>query len=500
MVMVLRLVPCERRIVDQVVLLQMADDPIGWHPMSTTSNLPTLRCVVSVSGIRGIIGDTLNIDEILRVAAAYGMAIAPGGTVVMGRDSRPTGPLVAQAVAAGLRAVGCRVIDIGLVPTPTVPIMIGELKAQGGIQISASHNPAEWNALKLFSGEGRNVDQAQLDVVLAAYATAPTWQRFAGCGGFRTIDTALDVHLERILKVVDAELIRRANFRVVIDSVNGAGSAIGPKLLAALGCRVVPLYTRPDQLFPRDPEPTAHNVRHLGGVVRAMDADVGFVQDPDADRLAIVDDRGTYLGEEYTLVLCAAARLAAEHLAGTTNMVVCTNLSTSRMLEDVAARFNARVVRSKVGEAHVVSAMQAEHAVIGGEGNGGIIDPRVVWGRDSQIGMALVLEYMARAKQPLSEVVNTIPRYAIHKEKIGIDRAGVTRAIDLVRVHPLAQGAELISMDGLKLVWPDRWVHLRASGTEPVSRVIAEAPTAEAARELCASVRSVMGGIAVLEH
>ncbi len=466
--------------------------------MSNLPSLAPLRCVVSVSGIRGIIGDTLNIDELLRLAAAFGTTLAPGGTVILGRDSRPTGPLVSQAVAAGLRAVGCRVIDIGLVPTPTVPIMITELNAQAGIQISASHNPAEWNALKLFTGEGRNVDQAQLDRVLAAYVTAPTWQGYARCGGYRSVDNALDVHLERVLRVIDVELIRRANLSVVLDSVNGAGSAIGPKLLTALGCRVVPLYTRPDQLFPRDPEPTAHNVRHLGGVVRAMDADIGFVQDPDADRLAIVDDRGTYLGEEYTLVLCAAARLAAEHLAGTKNLVVCTNLSTSRMLEDVAARFGARVVRAKVGEAHVVSSMQAEHAIIGGEGNGGIIDPRVVWGRDSQIGMALVLEYLARAKQPLSEVVNTIPRYAIHKEKIGLDRAGVTRAIDLVRAHSLAKGAEMIVIDGLKLVWSDRWVHLRASGTEPMSRVIAEAPTADIARELCATVRAAMGGVEVL--
>ncbi len=461
--------------------------------MTITSAPVSLRCVVSVSGIRGIIGDTLNIDELLRLAAAYGTALAPGGLVVLGRDSRPTGPLVAQAVAAGLRAAGCSVVDIGLVPTPTVPIMIEELKAQGGIQISASHNPAEWNALKLFSGAGRNVDQAQLDQVLAAYAQPPAWQGFARCGGFRTIDTALDVHLERILRVVDVELIRRANLTVVLDSVNGAGSAIGPKLLAALGCRVVPIYTRPDQLFPRDPEPTAHNVRHLGGVVRAMDADIGFVQDPDADRLAIVDDRGSYIGEEYTLVLCAAARLAAEHLAGTANLVVCTNLSTSRMLEDVAARFKARVVRSQVGEAHVVTAMQHERAVIGGEGNGGIIDPRVVWGRDSQIGMALVLEYLARAKQPLSEVVNAIPRYAIHKEKLALDRAGVTRAIEVVARHPLAQGAEVITLDGLKLVWPDRWMHLRASGTEPMSRVIAEAPTPDQARDLCAQVRAVIG-------
>ena len=461
-------------------------------------SIPSLRCVVSVSGIRGIIGETLDLDELLRLAAAYGSTLAPRGTVVLGRDSRPTGAMVAQVVAAGLRGVGCNVVEIGIVPTPTVPIMITELGAQGGIQISASHNPAEWNALKLFSGAGRNVDQGELDQVIAAYAKPSDWQRFDTCGGYRTIDTALDVHIARVLAQVDVELIRKAKLRVVIDSVNGSGSVIAPKLLAALGCQVVPLYTRPDQLFPRDPEPTAANVRHLGGVVRAMDADVGFVQDPDADRLAIIDDRGIYIGEEYTLVLCSAARLSAAHLAGQTGLVACTNLSTSRMLEDVAARFGGTVIRSKVGEAHVVGAMQANQALIGGEGNGGIIDPRVVWGRDSQIGMALVLEYLARAKQPLSEVVATIPVYAIHKEKIGVDRAGVTRAIEVVRAHRLAQGAELITLDGLKLVWKDRWVHLRASGTEPVSRVIAEAPTPDEARRLCAEVRQAMGDVPVL--
>ncbi len=458
-----------------------------------------LRCVVSVSGIRGIIGDTLNLDELMRLAAAYGRAIAkPGGTVVLGRDTRPTGAMVAQIVAGALRGVGCRVVDIGIVPTPTVPIMIGELHATGGIQVSASHNHVEWNALKLFSGTGRNVDQAQLDAVLAAYVQGPHWQRWDGCGGYRHDDSAIDVHIARVLKAVDVELIRAAKLKVVVDSVNGAGSAIASKLLSALGCQAIPLYARPDQLFPRDPEPTAHNVRHLGGVVRAMDADVGFVQDPDADRLAIVDDRGTYIGEEYTLVLCAAARMAAAKHAGETNLVAATNLSTSRMLDDVAARLGGTVIRAKVGEANVVDAMQAGNALIGGEGNGGIIDPRVVWGRDSQTGMALVLEYLARLKQPLSEVVDTIPRYAIHKEKIALDRAGVQAGIARLDGHPLAAGATLDTRDGLKLTWKDRWVHLRASGTEPASRVIGEAPTINEAREICRQVREAIGSPALI--
>lgn len=468
--------------------------------MSTTKTSAELRCVVSISGLRGIVGDTITIPEVLGLAAAFGVAIAQGGPVVLGRDSRPTGAMFAQAVAAGLRSVGCHVIEIGVVPTPTVPIMINELGASGGIQVSASHNNIEWNALKFFAGSGRNVDQAQLDAVLAAYRSGVATARWNAIGGYRTRSDAIGIHIDRVLKIADIELIRAAKLRVLIDSVNGAGSAIAPELLARLGCEVIPVYTRPDQPFPRDPEPTAANVRLTGAMVRAADADIGFVQDPDADRLAVIDDRGTYIGEEYTLVLCAAARFAAASAEGITGAIACTNLSTSRMLEDVAARHGGRVVRSKVGEANVVDAMQAEHALIGGEGNGGVIDPRVVWGRDSQTGMALILELLARVKQPLSEVIAAIPRYAMHKEKVALDRAAVTAALPRVQADPLAHGAVIDSRDGLKLTWPDRWVHLRASGTEPVSRIISEAPTASAAADLAARVRAVCGATVVTGH
>ncbi len=455
-----------------------------------------LACVVSVSGIRGIVGETLDVDQVLALAAAYGRTIACGGVVVLGRDSRPTGELFAQAAAAGLRAVGCTVVDIGMVPTPTVPITILALGAAGGIQISASHNHVEWNALKLFSGRGRNVDQAELERVLACYREGARWSDWQEVGGSRVHGEAVEHHCQRVLAAVDGGLIRAARLRVVIDSVNGAGSRLAPDLLGRLGCEVVPLYTRPDQIFPRDPEPTAANVSLTGAVVAATRAHLGFVQDPDADRLAIIDGDGRYIGEEYTLVLCAAARLAALRAgaagAGAAPVVV-TNLSTSRMLEDVAARYGARVVRSKVGEAHVVDAMQAHGAVIGGEGNGGIIDPRVVAGRDSHIGMALVLEYLARSGGTLAQLVAGIPRYAIHKEKVQLDRAAVAAAIPILRAHALAQGAEISTSDGLKLSWPDRWVHLRASGTEPASRVIAEAPSAAEALHLAAAVRQAIG-------
>ncbi len=332
--------------------------------------------------------------------------------------------------------------------------------------------------------------------MLAAYAEAPAWQRWAGVGGHRHLDGALAVHRDRVLAAVDVDLIRAARLSVVIDSVNGAGSELAPDLLGRLGCRVIPLYTRPDQVFPRDPEPTAANVTETGAVVRAVGADLGFIQDPDADRLAIIDETGRYIGEEYTLVLCAAGRLAAAPAGA----IACTNLSTSRMLEDVAARAGARVERSRVGEAHVVDAMQQHGALIGGEGNGGVIDPRVVWGRDSHIGMALVLEYVARQKSALSKVIAAIPSYAIHKEKIAMDRAAVTAAIPRVRAHALAQGATVDTRDGLKLSWPDRWVHLRASGTEPVSRVIAEAPSRQEATHLAELVRHAAGATLAANH
>jgi phosphomannomutase len=459
---------------------------------------PPLHCVVSVSGIRGVIGDTLNIEQVMGLAAAFGIAVAHCDTVVVGRDSRATGAMLAQAVAAGLRSVGCSVIDLGVVPTPTVAIAVKDLGAAGGIQISASHNPAEWNALKFFNRSGRNVDQRELDWILEVYKDPPMGRhrRWDAVGQYRQHDGAIAAHAARVVGAVDAAAIRHAGLKVLIDCVNGAGAMMAPRLLLDLGCQVTAVHARADLPFPRDPEPTAANVRHLGALVRAADADVGFVQDPDADRLAIVDETGRYIGEEYTLVLCAAARLAA---AGA-GAVACTNLSTSRMLEDVAARSGGSVVRAKVGEANVVDAMQSSKAVVGGEGNGGVIDPRVVMGRDSHIGMALVLELLAKAKAPLSEVLRGIPSYSIHKEKVDIDRAAVTAAMPRLRTAVWAQGAQVDERDGIKLSWPDRWVHLRASGTEPVSRVIAEAPTAEAAERLAAQVREAAGATVIDNH
>ncbi|MFM2090246.1 MAG: Phosphoglucosamine mutase [Planctomycetota bacterium] len=447
---------------------------------------PALSCVASVSGIRGVIGDSLTPDQVLYLAAAFGSAIAGRGPVVLGRDSRPTGEMLMHAAAAGLRGVGCEVIEIGIVPTPTVALEVLHHRAAGGIQVSASHNGVEWNALKLINDQGRTCTADQLEWTINTYNDIPVgmWRRWDGCGRMRRDEGAVERHIERVLAAVDARLIRSAAIPVAVDCVNGAGAVMAPELLRRLGCKVTVIDGRPDQPFPRNPEPTVANAAATAAMTAASGAQVGFIQDPDADRLALVDGRGRYIGEEYTLAVCADARLA-QHTGGG---VAVTNLSTSRMLDDVAARHGARVVRTRVGEANVLDGMARHGAVIAGEGNGGVIDPRVVHGRDSHIGMALVLERMAASGSDLAGLVAAIPAYAMRKARVALDRSDVAAAIERVAAGAVAQGAAVDRQDGLKLSWGDRWVNLRASGTEPVARIIAEAPDEAAAAALVAAV------------
>ena len=449
------------------------------------SRPPALTCVASVSGIRGVVGDSLDPDQVLYLAAAFGSAIAGRGAVVLGRDSRPTGEMLMQAAAAGLRGVGCDVIDIGVVPTPTVALEVLHHRAAGGIQISASHNPVEWNALKLINDQGRTCTADQLEWTLNTYSDIPVgmWRRWDSCGRLRRDDGAVERHIARVLAAVDTRMIRASAIPVAVDCVNGSGSVMAPELLRQLGCSVTVIDGRPDQPFPRNPEPTVTNAARTAAMVAAAGAQVGFIQDPDADRLALVDGGGRYIGEEYTLVLCADARLAAQ--AGG---VAVTNLSTSRMLDDVAQRHGARVVRTRVGEANVLDGLARHGAVIAGEGNGGVIDPRVVHGRDSHIGMALLLERMAATGSDLAGLVAAIPAYAMRKARVALDRSEVPAAIERVATSTLAHGATIDRQDGLKLSWGDRWVNLRASGTEPVARIISEAPDEATAASLVTAV------------
>ncbi len=453
-----------------------------------------LRCVVSVSGLRGIVGESLDPVTVLALAQACVQVMGNDRPLVIGRDSRPSGAMLVQAAAAGAMAAGADVIDLGIVPTPTVPLAVTRLEAAGGIQVSASHNPGHWNALKFYGPSGRNVDQAQLDAILAAYQALDLdrCQPAAGCGRMQAAPDALGWHLAAVVAAVDTEAIRARGYRVLIDCVNGAGARLGPRLLAALGCQVTAIHADPELPFPRDPEPTADHLRQTCALVAAAGVDLAFVQDPDADRLAIIDGQGRYIGEEYTFALCAAARLAAARQQGAKRPAACTNVSTSRLVDLLAAPIGAEVHRTPVGEAHVLDAMDACGAVIGGEGNGGVIDPRVVACRDSHIAMALVLECMAQRDHRLEDIVDSLPPCHMHKEKIVLDRQAVNAAMPQLRSASWAADAVCDTTDGIKFLWPDSWVHLRASGTEAASRIIAEAPTIEAARTLAARVRACL--------
>lgn len=436
--------------------------------------------IVSVSGIRGIIGEGLTPEPALRFAAALGTSFK-GGRVVVSRDSRPSGLVIRHAVLAGLMGTGCEAHDLGIAPTPTVGLAVRRLGAAGGIQISASHNPAPWNGLKLFGADGAVLSPAAGREIQSAYlagrfAYAP-WDRL---GSLVDCQAAEGWHRERVLELVDSAAIRAREFRVLLDSNAGAGGRLGTNLLDALGCQATVLGANPDGGFLHPPEPLAENLTGVLAKVREAKADIGFVLDPDADRLAILDERGSYIGEELTLALAVQCRLRQA------KGPVVINMSSSRVTEDICKKAGVACHRSAVGEANVVAKMREVDALIGGEGNGGVIDPRVGWVRDPFLGIGLVLQLMAEERRPLSAIVADLPRYAIVKDKYSVSREKLPAVQDALEKR-FAE-AKPNRVDGLRLDWADRWVHIRGSNTEPIVRVIAEAPTEEQAKELCAAV------------
>lgn len=450
--------------------------------MSSAENSSAL--IVSVSGIRGIVGASLTPAVAMEFAAVFGTPLA-GQKVVVSRDGRSTGTMLRHAVHAGLLSVGCRVEDVDICATPTCGFFVKYSGAAGGIQITASHNPPAWNGLKLFRAEGFVLSPE----AGARIANDYRQRRFSYVGWDRiprveVIDDPHRPHLERVLSCVDVEAIKRQRFRVVLDANHGSGATFGPRLLEALGCDVTIVGAEPDGRFEHEPEPIEENLRGLCQTVRAKGFDVGFATDPDADRLAIVDETGRYIGEEYTLALAIKHRLSQQMGA------VVINGSTSRISEDAARHVGARVLRTKVGEVHVAERMIAEDAVIGGEGNGGVIDPRVGYIRDSAIGMAMTLEYLARQGRPLSALVDEIPRYAIRKEKFPVDRERLSGKLDLVARE--FRDGQVDREDGVRIDFPEGWVQLRGSNTEPIVRVIAEARSEDQARRWCDSVRQIL--------
>ena len=422
--------------------------------------------MIGVSGVRGIVGETLTPLLAVRFSSAFGTMLG-GGTVVVGRDSRPSGEAVASAIAAGLLATGCQVVDLGIVSTPGLTVMIDELSAAGGVMITASHNPSQWNGFKFFRPDGIDLSAEQGARLRGIYESGAF--RLVGTDGYRPLvqdNTVHTRHIARLLAVADRPAIAARKLKVVLDCNHGAGAVATPQLLSELGCQVHVLGAEPDGRFDHTPEPIIENLGGACQAVKSLGADVGLVQDPDADRLALIDETGRFIGEEYTLALSALYRL--EEQAGP----VAANLSTSRMIDDVAARFGQKCFRTPVGEVNVADRMVAEGCVIGGEGNGGVIDPRICPIRNSLAGMVLVLGLLARRGKPLSEIVRQLPAYTMIKRKAEAPREAVARLVE--QLPSAFPEARCDTQDGVRLDWSEGWVHVRPSNTEPIYRSIGE--------------------------
>lgn len=431
----------------------------------------------SVSGIRGIVGESFTPELLIAAGAAFAK-YAKYGTVVVGRDSRPTGEAISMNIISILLLSGCDVVDIGVVPTPTVQIMVEELKAAGGIVISASHNPVEWNALKLINSSGTFLSPADIAKLFTLMEKKPLYKKWDKVGNLTVHNNANAIHMKRVLDVVDVELIKKKKFHVVLDSVNGAGSVITPELLNSLNCKVTMINCTPDGIFPRGAEPLPENLTQLSEAVIKNRADIGFAQDPDADRLAIVDEKGKPLGEEYTVTM------VTDHLLLKEKGRVVVNLSTTKAVEDVATKHGVQFARAIVGEINVVEEMKKKGARIGGEGNGGVISPEIHLGRDSLAGIVYILEMMAKRDKKISDIMKDMPAYYMKKGKVTLKQG-----TDIDKIFSSITGKfsseKMSQIDGLRIDFKKNnefmngWVHLRSSNTEPVFRIISESDSAE---------------------
>ncbi len=441
---------------------------------------------VSVAGVRGIWKESLFPETVFRYASAFGSYLQ-GGKVVLGRDTRTTGELFASAALAGLIAAGCGVTDIDVAPTPTCQLSVKTFQADGGLIVTASHNPVEWNGLKFVNRNGEFFSPDEHEA----------FQRIVGSNSTKLADAfhlkpahrtqeyhqrAIQAHIEKIAQQIDAAAIRMKQFSVVLDAVNGAGSRLLIPLLKHLHCSITELNCLENGLFPRGPEPLKENLSMLCDLVREKEADIGFAVDPDADRLSLVTEKGEALGEELTLPL------AAQHLLRRTggNETVVTNLSTSMAIDRVAEKYGAKVIRTKIGEAHVVSGMKEHRCIVGGEGNGGVIVPAVHFARDTGVGIGMILDSMTETGKTLSELSGEIPKYVIVKKKMDCDQNRIPDILNhLEKQYP---DAEADRTDGVKLLWKNRWIHVRKSGTEGLLRVFAEAATFDEANTMADSV------------
>jgi phosphomannomutase len=452
--------------------------------------------MISVSGMRGHVGTDLTPELVARHAAALGAWVRSAAmgvgrpAVVLGRDARTSGPMFARAAAAGLMSVGVDVVDLGVVPTPTVQLAVEHHHAGAGLILTASHNPIEWNALKFVGPDGIFLDAAAGERVRALAEQGPTRAGWDGIGELRDDPEAVGRHLEAILRlpVIGVAAIRRRQFHVALDCVRGAGAVAIPPLLERLGCKVSGINLEADGRFPRPPEPVPENLGELGQLVRESGADLGLAVDPDVDRLAVVDESGRAIGEDYTLAFAVRAVLDGRSKPAT-NPTVVVNLSTSLVVEDAARAVGATVLRAPVGEANVARTIRERGAIIGGEGNGGVMYPALHIGRDAPLGVALILHLLATSGVTVSGLVEASPRYSIVKAK-GPRSSQLGPLYERLRRRFADAAAD--DRDGLRLSWADRWLHIRPSGTEPIVRLIAEAPTPSEAEALVAAGRELL--------
>ncbi|MBL4888805.1 MAG: phosphoglucosamine mutase [Candidatus Lindowbacteria bacterium] len=443
------------------------------------------RLKLSEAGLRGVVGETLTPPLTAGVAAAFA-SLMPPGALALGRDTRLSSPMLLDLVASAIRSVGHDVIDLGICPVLTIEYFVRTKGLSGGIDVTASHNPQQWNALKFIGKGGYFLDKQEALEIRDRLEEGVKWNSFDTLGSRTFDDTAADLHINRILEAVDADLIRSKNFTVAIDCVNGSASAMTHKLSEKLGCKVVSINTEFDAGFPHPPEPKPENLKDLIKLAGESGADIGFAQDPDADRLACIADKGIPLSEEYTFVL------ATEHvLSHKPGRAVVGNLSGSRMLEDVAKKYGSDCYRTIIGEINVSKKLREVKGAIGGEGNGGVMIPEIHEGRDSFTGMALLLEMMAERNEPISAIVDSIPKYSMLKFQQEIEPERIADSVGAFE-SAFDNDAEIDRQDGLKLSWPDRWIHVRGSNTEPIIRVMLEAPTPADAEELMAKAKALL--------
>ncbi len=432
--------------------------------------------MVSISGIRGIVGSSLTPETVVKYAAAFA-EYSHRGTIVIGRDGRITGKSIGHIVSSTLLQMGCDVVAIGVCPTPTVQLAVQLKKAAGGICITASHNPMEWNGLKFISPTGLFLDAEESHAFWNIADRQPRsyvpWNK----QGTHSADPALvDEHIKNVLSLsyLDIDQIREKHFRVVVDCVNAAGGVIIPKLLKALGCTVIEMGCDVSGIFSHAPEPLPENLSGICLRVREEKADLGIAVDPDVDRLVLINEKGEPFGEEYTLASVVEFVLGKESSRNSQSLKVVTNLSTTRAIDDICTLHHAELTRTAVGEIHVAKKMKEIAAIVGGEGNGGVILPESHIGRDAPVGIGLTLQHLAEFGGTLSALKNSLPQYFITKGKVALGSLNPEEVLSRLQGAHSTDG-KVTTIDGLKLDFPDSWVHLRKSNTEPVLRIIAEA-------------------------